>query len=234
MLISNKLTIATWNTNGPTRNRSKDAHLAAIQFDVAAVQECEASPLGTQFNAISIPFNHGSGERCLAILSRHRLSPATGAPECSVAAYVDGPTGGFLFVSVWVKPITTGAGVYKYVRRLPPIFDWAMKEAGSLPFVIAGDFNCNAAFRLGRGSEFGRLAESWKDSHGIASAWHQRSKMPMGVGEEPTWRSKMNRSTPEFMIDYIFVPIKWHVETVQVLEPHGSDHRPVVAEVRVH
>ena len=233
MLTSNKLTIATWNTNGPARNRSKHAHLAAINFDVAALQECEASPLGNRVNTVSIPFTHGNGERCLAILSPHRLSPVHGTPECSVAAYVDGPSGSFLFVSLWIKPIESGAGTYRYVRRLPPIFDWAKEEAGSLPIVIAGDFNCNGGFAGGKGKEFSRLAETWKTSHGIASAWHQHSNLPMGTGEDPTWCSLIRRDTPEYMIDYIFVPTRWSVDMVRVQESYGSDHRPLIADMRV-
>jgi endonuclease/exonuclease/phosphatase family metal-dependent hydrolase len=230
--MSHSMTIATWNTNGPVRYHGKHAHLAAIEFDAAAVQECEEQPLGGLKSALSRPLQHGSGVRCISILSPHRLQKVPGSPECSLAAYVDAPLGTFLFVSVWVKPISLGAGEYKYVRRLPPIFDWARQEAGSLPCVIAGDFNCNGSFAGGKGREFRKLAADWKKSHGICSAWHQRQNFPMSEGEEPTW-IPFKQNIPECMLDYIFVPTAWTVDVCRIQEPYGSDNRPLIVKVSV-
>lgn len=230
--MNSSLRIATWNTNGPAQLRGKHAHLSAILFDVAAVQECEFYPLGTAVNTVSNPQEYGTGIRHISILSPHRLEAIRDAPECTAAAFVDSPVGTFLFVSVWVRKIPSGAGKYQYVNRLPPIFDWARTAAAGLPCVIAGDFNCNAAFDSGRGKEFSRLVDVWKNSHGLMSSWHHFRNTSPGIGEEPTWRSGMRADTPEYMIDYIFVPTSWAIDLVRLQELYGSDHRPVIADVR--
>lgn len=77
------------------------------------------------------------------------------------------------------------------------------------------------------------MSDVWKEKHGIVSAWHEHRGTSMGVKEEPTWRSAMNRATPEFMIDYIFVPKAWSVQAVGMQESCGSDHLPVVATLDV-
>lgn len=110
--MSNQLRFVTWNSRGPVQRNGKYAHLSAIQSDVAALQECEALLRGSPSNAVSTELPHGSGTHCISILSPHKLERVGDSPECSVAAYVDGPHGTCLFISVWIKPIPTGAGVY--------------------------------------------------------------------------------------------------------------------------
>lgn len=98
--------------------------------------------------------------------------------------------------------------------------------------MIAGDFNCIGSFERDRRKEFRSLADGWRSEHGLESALHQKSGFPLGVKEDPTWISS-KKGVSEIMIDYVFIPTDWKSEVVRVQEPWGSDHRPLIADVRV-
>lgn len=221
--------IATWNSNGPIQGNGKGDYVQEIPFDVMALQECENAPHGGKYNAISRRAGQGRGGN-ISLLSRFALQPLEDSPDCTVSAVVSSPTIHFLVVAVWIKPVIGDKSVYKYVRRLSPIYEWARSTAGTMPVVIAGDFNCNASFAKGRGAEFRRIVETWHADCGISSVWHRHNGASLGENEAPTWKSKLRSDTPEFMIDYIFAPGSWRTIEVGIGENCGSDHKPLVAQ----
>ena len=92
-----------------------------------------------------------------------------------------------------------------------------MLENESRPVVLAGDFNftdhtANAAALRGQGLS---------STHDLA-----------GNGRGSTWRfEKLWDRLPGFRIDHVFISRQLTCTNSQVLDPFGSDHKPIIADI---
>ena len=87
------------------------------------------------------------------------------------------------------------------------------------PALLAGDFNAtvdHAQFRslLGRG---------WTDVHD-----------EKGCGLDATWPDRPGPGFPVLRLDHVLVSPHWDVLGVEIGDASGSDHRPVVASIRLN
>jgi endonuclease/exonuclease/phosphatase family metal-dependent hydrolase len=72
------------------------------------------------------------------------------------------------------------------------------------------------------------------ESHGLTSAYHTHHHEKQGAETLPTYYFYRHQDKP-FHIDYVFVPKRWRVKSVEIGSfqdwGHLSDHVPVVVDV---
>ncbi len=105
---------------------------------------------------------------------------------------------------------------------------WAWKEQftqlgqldTSAPAVLGGDFNATADHRPFREV----LGQGWTDVH-----------EPKGCGFDATWPTGSHSPLPfpVYRLDHVLVTEHFEVLEVRLADPGGSDHVPVVAELRL-
>lgn len=90
----------------------------------------------------------------------------------------------------------------------------------SRPSVLAGDFNATEDHRPFRDL----LGQGWTDAH-----------EPKGCGFDATWPTGPNwrLPLPVYRLDHVLVTDDFEVLDLRLADPGGSDHIPVVAELRL-
>jgi endonuclease/exonuclease/phosphatase family metal-dependent hydrolase len=223
--------IVTWNSRKAVGARLAD--LASTEFDVAALQECEANPGAGRFDQIATTL--GIPGRHVAIISSYKLDPVA-APSVSdvpvdacVAAVVNSPEP-FVFVSLCSHPSGPfKAASYSAYNRF--VFDHFIALNHRLPVVIAGDFNANASFAGRHRGAAHRNNMILLYDNGFVSAYHRFFAEEPGLETRNTYFPSFRppRDRPHH-IDYVFVPAGWSISDVSIGPLWGSDHKPMIVE----
>ncbi|MGB7160692.1 MAG: endonuclease/exonuclease/phosphatase family protein [Tepidisphaeraceae bacterium] len=121
-------------------------------------------------------------------------------------------------VVIYALHLTSPKSMEQIGRNRAEVADLCALLAGeSRPVVLAGDFNftnrtANAAALRARGL---------RSTHDLA-----------GNGRGSTWRyAKLWDRLPGFRIDHVFISEHLTCTNSQVLDPAGSDHRPIIADI---
>jgi endonuclease/exonuclease/phosphatase family metal-dependent hydrolase len=109
----------------------------------------------------------------------------------------------------------------------------AEQRAAGRPFVLAGDLNL-----LPPGDDPRRLPDpqNYADDGELVRRLlvDARSAVPSEVWLAQTWRTYQPfGSTPDRVLDYLFVSPEIDVEDVRVLATQASDHLPLTARLRI-
>ena len=221
--------IGTWNTAGRS---SESEVLADLHLDIAVLPEWGSVPMQLPESANSSVGFGVAGKRGLAVAAWGEWSvsaPALSAIDGVVigGVDVDGPVpfhllavGAYLSDNPQTNPVTEALDAWG---------EWASEK----PLVVAGDFNTGGSWgeiRTGPMSHFPIVEEL--AARGLHSAYHIDRGRDQGVDEEPThWHSRGGK----FMIDHIFTPTGWPIDSVTVgsEEPwrQRSDHAPMVVDI---
>jgi len=141
----------------------------------------------------------------------------------------------FKLLAVWACPV----GTKRADNYIGQVFRCLAEQSGwfdNAPVVVAGDFNSNSQWdenRPGRNhTEVVRLF----GGHGLISAYHTHHREKQGAETRPTYYFYRRQNRP-FHIDYVFVPQRWRLRSVEVGSfrewGHLSDHVPVVVDVSI-
>ncbi len=131
-----------------------------------------------------------------------------------VSATIAGPSGSFTVTGLHtLAPVRPGR---------VPIWSGQLQQLGRIetptPRIMAGDFNATTDHR-----QFRDLLQSgWTDVH-----------EPKGCGLDNTWPAGGDSPIPLMRLDHILVSDDFEVLDVRIGEPAGSDHRPVIASIRL-
>ncbi len=135
---------------------------------------------------------------------------------------VDGPAP-FRLIAVWAY-LSGSPKVNPVIEALDAWADWT----SDMPLVVAGDFNTGGSWqdiRTGPMSHFPIVDQL--ASLGLHSAYHANREIEQGVDEEPThWHS----SGGTFMIDHVFTPQTWAINSVTIGHRGRSDHAPIIVD----
>lgn len=130
-----------------------------------------------------------------------------------VSATVESPHGPFRVSSVHTLSPTTDGKVGPWLTQ----FDQLAQIPTDTPRIMAGDYNATGDHRPFREL----LARGWTDAH-----------EPKGCGFDATWPVDPRVPVPFYRLDHVLVTDHFEVLDVGLADPGGSDHLPVVAEVR--
>jgi len=99
-------------------------------------------------------------------------------------------------------------------EQLEEVARWIQERKNETPLLVAGDFNA---------TPWSWIYRDFVQKTGLSNA-------AIGYGCWPTWSAGIPGS--ELMIDHLFVSGSWRVERLWIGPSSGSDHRPVVADLR--
>lgn len=222
--------LVTWNT--ANRVDPESPYLSELQVDLAVLPEWGKVPTRPPAWSTSFVEFGEFNKRGLGVAARGEW--AVSAPELPEidgvvigGVQIDGPVP-FRLVAVW-SYLSESPKVNPVTEALDAWADWTSE----MPLVVAGDFNTGGWWqdiRKGPMSHFpivDRLA-----SLGLRSAYHADRGTEQGLDEDPThWHSHGGA----FMIDHVFTPESWPINSVTVGEEvpwrDRSDHAPVVVDV---
>ena len=218
--------IVAWNTAARVAPTSQ--HLIGLAPDVAVLSEWGKLPTLPPESATTYVEFGETNKRGLAVAAWGEWSVrAADLPEIQGVVIggvdVDGPVP-FRLLAVWCY-LSGSPTLNPVIEALDAWADWT----SAAPLVVAGDFNTGGAWhdiRTGPKSHFPIVDRL--DSLGLRSAYHADRGTEQGVDEEPThWHSHGGT----FMIDHVFTPKDWPINSVAVGERDQSDHAPVVVDV---
>ncbi len=131
-----------------------------------------------------------------------------------VTATIAGPSGDFTLTGLHtMAPVRPGN---------VPVWEDQLQQLGTIetstPRILAGDFNATADHRQFRDL----LRSGWTDAH-----------EPKGCGLDNTWPADGDLPIPLMRLDHVLVTDDFEVLDVRIGDPAGSDHRPVIASVRL-
>jgi len=210
----------------------------ALHPDIAVVQECSKKSVDDlRSHGLSGLWFGANPNKGLAVFCRRGLRlQAVDKPfgKWVVPVRVHGSVD-FNLLAIWACPVGTRRAdnyIGQVHRFLVEHDDWF----GTRPVVAAGDFNSNSQWdenRPGRNhTEVVRLFEG----HGLVSAYHTHHGERQGAETRPTYYFYRHQDKP-FHIDYVFVPKRWRLKSVEVGTfrewGHLSDHVPVVVDVSI-
>ncbi len=126
---------------------------------------------------------------------------------------IEGPTGPFRLGAIHVTSPTSGAGTAAWDQQL----DQLSRADTSSPALLVGDFNATDDHE-----QFRAILESgWTDAHG-----------PKGCGLDATWPNA--RIWPTVLrLDHVLATEHFEVLAMDVGDNATSDHRPVIATLRL-
>lgn len=147
-------------------------------------------------------------------LTEVELDRVAGRPQLS--ALVSSPRGEFRLTAVHVAAPVDDDQRNDWVEGLTGL----QEVPTTTPSLLAGDFNAtvhHAQFRS-------VLAQGWTDVH-----------RPKGCGFDATWPAAGSRLVPIplLRLDHVLVTEHWEVLAVDIGPRQGSDHRSVIATVRL-
>ncbi len=153
----------------------------------------------------------------IAVWSRWPLEQARGellATRPFIRAEVQGPAGPFTLGAVHTAAPVNQAEAANWAGGLAQLGLVDRSE----PVVLAGDFNATIDH-----AQFRRLLENgWTDVH--------TSK---GCGLDQTWPVGRGTGIPAMRLDHVLVSEHFEVKGVEVGQANGSDHKPVIATIRL-
>jgi exodeoxyribonuclease-3 len=229
--------IVTWNCGMAFARKAPS--LLALHPDIAVVQECSKKSVDVlhshSYSGLWAGANPNKG---LAVFCRTQFTvEMVGKPfgKWLVPVRVRGAMVDFNLLAVWACPV----GTKRADNYIGEVHRCLVKHRGwfsNASVVAAGDFNSNVqwdANHPGRNhTEVVRLLEN----HGLNSAYHTHHGEKQGAETRPTYYFYRHKDKP-FHIDYVFVPTRWRLRSVEVGPfrewGHLSDHVPVVVDVSV-
>jgi exodeoxyribonuclease-3 len=232
-----RLRIVTWNCGMALARKAPS--LLALSPDIAVVQECSKKsvdvlqPLGLSgrwFGGANL--NKGVAVFCSNRFTLQAKDELFG--KWVVPVRVHGAVD-FNLLAIWACSV----GTRRADNYIGQVFRCLVEQSGwfrKAPVVAAGDFNSNSqwdANRPGRNhTEVGRLF----GGHGLISAYHTHHNEKQGAETRPTYYFYRHQDKP-FHIDYVFVPKRWRLKSLEVGSfrewGHLSDHVPVVVDVSI-
>jgi endonuclease/exonuclease/phosphatase family metal-dependent hydrolase len=223
--------LATWNSHSSLG--SKWGAVEALDADVITVQECGP---GTKDQVEgrtgwTCEWQVGRYRKGVAVLARYpyEIEIREGAEPCLVSTMISGRNGlRFRFVGFWAMTPTHSEDdgypqqATRMIEQLPH---------DGIPTVVAGDFNASSR-NVHHLKNVERLA-----ALGMVSAYHSfHDTDHRAPWLHATSYHHWQKSLP-FHMDYVFVPDRWLIETVEVgtFENYPgrrlSDHVPIVASL---
>ena len=187
--------------------------LQELTWDV--LQELRADP-----RLDAYPHRSDGGEHAVsgkAIWSRWPLSDIEIEPFAVsrlVSATVESPDGPFRVANIHTAAPMAAANVGPWKAQFEQLRSLGLDQ----PRILAGDFNATGDHRPFRDL----LDRGWTDVH-----------EPKGCGYDATWPTGRLTPVPVYRLDHVLVTDHFEVLDVRLADPAGSDHRPVVAELRL-
>jgi endonuclease/exonuclease/phosphatase family protein len=230
------LRIVTWNCGMALARKAPN--LLALQPDIAVIQECSK-------NSVDVLHSHGfSGlwfgtnpNKGLSVFCSKEFSLRAGGDlfgKWVVPLRVRGAAD-FKLLALWACPVGTNRAdnyIGQVYRCLAEQCGWF----GNAPIVVAGDFNSNSQWDANRPGRNHTEVVRLFGSHGLVSAYHAHHGEKQGAETRPTYYFYRHQDKP-FHIDYVFVPKRWKLRSVEVGSfsewRHLSDHVPVVVDVSI-
>ena len=222
--------IATWNT--ANRVDPESPYLNEMRPDVAVLPEWGNVPMRPPAWSTSFVEFGETNKRGLGVAACGEWSVS--APELPKiegvvvgGVQVDGPSP-FRLIAVW-SYLSGSPKVNPVIEALDAWAEWT----SGMPLVVAGDFNTGGWWqdiREGPMSHFPIVERL--ESLGLHSAYHADRGTEQGADENTThWHSRGGT----FMIDHVFTPAFWAINSVTVGEQvpwrERSDHAPMVVDV---
>lgn len=127
---------------------------------------------------------------------------------------IDSPYGSFVFHAVHVSSPVDSVGVQEWSDQL----SWLASIDKSQPTIESGDFNATASHAQFRAI----LGNGWTDAAAVK-----------GCGTDLTWPVNRGTGVPLFRLDHVLVNNRFQVLGVHLGDANGSDHRPVIATLRL-
>jgi vancomycin resistance protein VanJ len=226
---ANELRVMTFNVNYANRNASDIADLIRAESpDVIAMQELKeglAVPLQAELASEYPYFLYDSGQGLTGLISRYPLTAGSTLPELrySWRANVETPEGTVTVWSVHLATALSQRGWEVQRKMAAALAQEAEKEAR--PMVVMGDFNTTD-----QTENYRLVADRLNDVH-----WSVARGFGFTFPDLRRYGTDSPLLGPVVRIDHIFVsdhfaPLEIHV----ISSGHGSDHRPVVATLRVN
>ena len=225
--------IITWNCN--LKLATKFEHLAALEPDVAIVQESEELPEAYFPNA-QYYWVGQNPKKGLGVLVFDR--------EASVDPSFNDKLAFFLPINLQggIRLLATWAFNYRAPGRFGADFDGSALNAFNHyhewlrngDVVVAGDFNNSVVWDKPRGKYNFSDIDSRLSQHGLVSAYHSHHAVNFGCEPKGTLFHTKKRDKP-FYIDYIYIDKNKPLKSVSVGDYDEwiqlSDHVPVVVDV---
>ncbi len=142
-------------------------------------------------------------------------SPRVGGTRFLVNAKIDGPDGAFLMSGVHTTAPAQDWNVANWHEQFQAL---ERIDTDGLPHIIAGDFNATTDHQPMRRL----LANGWTTAH-----------EEKGCGFDATWPVDHGLPFAVYRLDHVLVTDDFEVLRVEFADPAGSDHKPVVAAVRL-
>jgi hypothetical protein len=220
--------LGTWNCQTGL-DANWDA-LDELNLDVLTVQECgSGTPGQAAGHGWMCAWQPGGYGRGVAVLARAPYRIESREPSESsdsfVSTVISGPDR-FRFVGFWA--MTPNFAGYSYPRQATRLIERLPRDG--LPTVLAGDFNASKSPQ-----HFGNVRRL-RDL-GLVSAYHSYHGIDHSVVEpHPTLYYHWQNTRPYHM-DFVFVPVDWHIHEVEVgtfdaYPGRGlSDHVPIIVSI---
>ena len=209
----------------------------SLSADVAVISEVRFSALGkAKIEPERVIWNGYDGHKGIAIICKKgwtvRAEPIGFADCWYNAAVVQTETEEFQVLGVWAKHKgVVGDPTFRAIRECASFFR-------RCPTIIAGDFNNNVQWDLGKNKNRFSDTLSLIDDMGLRSAWHTFRSERHGAETSPTlfWRRSPILT---YHIDYVFVPNQqdWNPSLVEIgsyadwVASGLSDHVPIMVTV---
>jgi len=236
--MAHLLRIVTWNCAMALARKAPS--LLALRPDIAVVQECSKKSVDDlQSHGFSgLWFGGANPNKGLAVFCSKEFSLQAGSKlfgKWVVPVRVHGAMVDFNLLAVWACAVGTNRAdnyIGQVFRCLEEHGGWFDKT----PVVAAGDFNSNSQWDANRPGRNHTEVVRLFDSHGLISAYHAHHEEKQGTETHPTYYFYRHQDKP-FHIDYVFVPKRWRLRSVEVGSfrewGHLSDHVPVVIDVSI-
>ena len=246
--------LVVWNANMAV-HRKLDTVLERLQPDVLVLCECAdeatlsgkypgAAPWTSMAWAGKVPNPPKNPDKGLAVMTfgDYRIAaqrPVTPVMEWVVLADIVGPVA-FSLIAVWaMNHRASNIKAFPQSNPQPAAALNTYWAEGSVPTVLAGDFNHNVSWDPGMAyaKQHARTLDAAKRA-GLVSAYHQHTGQAQGGETAPTlyWRGAGAKT---FHIDYAFIPDEWvpRLQSVSVgsqqdwIDSGMSDHVPLVVDL---
>jgi endonuclease/exonuclease/phosphatase family protein len=223
--------LIAWNCHHGSLS-SRLAELAAFAPAIVFLQEC--NPAGPPSSNGPLLTHRVNARKGIALASLdadcqfEKLRPRANRGRAVIGARVAGPLS-FAALGIWSQ----GPRYVDDVMRTLNAYDRVLRAG---PAVVLGDLNSGTNLAGTRSPNKGhsRILDRFADL-GLVSAYHAFHRCAHGQETHPTYRHQRKASRP-WHIDFCFVPARWIVVGVEVLDGKEwatrSDHLPLKVDLQ--